>query len=900
MTSLSYRGTTAPQLPLSAIVALTPTQLVADFPAILDTIQNQHLLLPPPTTPATSSTPPAASAHTRLLTKCLGLISQGHRASNPPEQWCGLQLLCTLIRQSSPATLTPHYQHITTTLSELQKQAAYSDNVLDLPLLECLSALLCSAAEASGETRREMMTTQLNKTVGTLIDRLIALIPILSAPASASATTHISVRRLLAALNGLLSIYSGSLRSFSSRLQPLLTSLLLHCDASCLPSLLNCLTTLLVSMTTAAASQHSNKAKQARMQQAAQDTSDEVAQQKLATTTASSTVSASSPYHAFAASCLQQMTAAVDELRVAVGEQSMAGGVRAGNSQGLGWEAVKGEGVLRGLETARRYERLCAVMAALVAPQLPVAVMSAVVELSVPLLPLLHVLFAALGVESHASSVSSTTETALTPSAVLCVLPSLHGSSLRLLDTLLQQCGQAMLPFVYPLSLLLVDIHRRCSITPSLEHLLPALYATLASLFHLPLSPSFLATLSGSFLTSLLAHVQQPFVLRRELTMQQTSQSMASQLKPTTAHNRRDAFTAATSATAATSELVGEQQDVREDVAAGALICLHALLEAGSLLPLAARTTIDSMLLLLAMSLSSRSAASLPLPPSIRLPLYRCLVSALMHPLAASPSAFTSPLLPYALPVLTRGASTAEGEESSVCRSGLLLCEWLTRERAGVAIGRRRKADRLFDRTEEEQAEDSHVLDRWDDWCGVAPIGSVRAGVRSTVADGESVNGGKRRRTTGVEGEIVEREQPSLSFATNSLAGVTRNGQPPEQKEGSERWREAEDEPDDAKQGAMDQSADVHEAETEHKQLTGNEMGEESDEQAEDEDEEAGGGSEQQGDAEEIDNDAKEKAGGDGRAAEHATSQHSGPIEDSADDEEFGAVLHVDDDSDDD
>ena len=366
-------------------------------------------------------------------------------------------------------------------------------------------------------------------------------------------------------------------------------------------------------------------------------------------------------------------------MRVALGEQPMMDGVKSAG-EGLGWEVVAGEGMVRGLEVVRRYERVCAVMAALVAPQLPVAIAPSSVELSVPLLALLHVLCGALGVEAYASSSGSlTAESALTPSAALFVLPSMHQSSLRLLDTLLQHCHHAILPVVYPLSSLLVGVHRRCSTTPSFEHLLPAVYHTLASFFRLPLSPSLLASHSRSFLSTLLSHVQQPFVLRRELTNRQASQSMAAQLKPSTSHKRRAASTSAASSPA--SELVVEQQAVREDVASSALLCLHSMLEAGSLLPLAARTTIDSTLLLLTMSLTtSTSPTSLPLPTTLRLPLYRCLVSAVMHPPAASPSAFSSPLLPYVLPLLARGAR-AEGEEGRVCRDGLLLCEWLTRER---------------------------------------------------------------------------------------------------------------------------------------------------------------------------------------------------------------------------
>ena len=306
-----------PVLPLSAIVALTPTQLVANFPAILEALQRHHiLLLPPPSDPSSSPSfsSPAASLHSRFLTKCLGLISQGQRASNPPEQWCGLQLLGALIRHSSPAALSPHYQQIASTLTELQKQAGYAGAALDVSLLECMAAVLCSAAEAGGEVRRDTMTSHLNKTVGSVIDRLAALLPASSLPSSTASvtatptpTSTAALRRLLLVLDELLAVYVASLRSFSSRLQPLLTSLLLHCDESCLPPLLSCLTTLLASTTAAAAAQQSNKAKQARMQQAAQDTTDEVAQQKLTTATPQP-IHTSSPYHTFATACLQQLT----------------------------------------------------------------------------------------------------------------------------------------------------------------------------------------------------------------------------------------------------------------------------------------------------------------------------------------------------------------------------------------------------------------------------------------------------------------------------------------------------------------------------------------------------------------------------------------------------------------
>ena len=757
------------------------------------------------------------------------------------------------------------------TLSELQKQAGHHGDVLDLPLLECMVAVLCSAAEAGGELRRDMMTAQLNKTVAAVIHRLTALLSPSSASSSVTATTAVSLRRLLTLLDELLSVYGASLRSFSSRLQPLLTSLLLYCDDTCLPPLLNSLTTLLVSVTAAAVSQQSNKAKQARMQQAAQDTTDEVAQQKLAATTAS----ACSPYHTFAAACLREMTAMVDELRAAVGEQPLMGGGVRGVSVGLGWEAVAGEGVMRSLQIVRRYERLCAVMATLVAPQLPAAVASSSVELSVPLLPLLHVLCGALGVEQYASSGSSMTETALAPSAALFVLPSLYDSSLRLLDMLLRQCHHAMPPFVYPLSSLLVDVHRRCSTTPSFEHLLLAVYRTLASFFRLPLSPSLLALLSGNFLSSLLAHVQQPFVLRRELTMQQVSQSMAAQLKPATAHNKRTAYTSGTSAASASSELVGEQQAVREAVAAGALVCLHGMLEAGSLFPLAARTTIDSTLLVLAMSLtSSTSHSSLPLPVTIRLPLYRCLIAALMYPPAASPSAFTSPLLPYALPVLARGARRADGEEGSVCRDGLLLCEWLTRERAGVTIGKRRKADRLFDRKEDEEGDgESHVLDGLDEWRGDIDGGRGRA----ANGGGELSGGSKKRRAD----EDVERKEGRA--VVSSLFAR-------EQKESVQLMDEVEDEEDESKLEAVQQSREVQLLHPEQKEAPGGDSTEPSDAEEEVEAED-----EQYHDEGEVEEEEKE-AGSDDRVTVTASAMSLGDV--GADDDEFGAVLRVDDESD--
>ena len=886
MATLSRRGASTPVLASAAVIALTPTQLVANFPSVLDTIQCHHLLHPPPTPASASSASTSSTLHTRFLTKCLGLISQGQRASNPPEQWCGLQLLCALVRQSAPASLTPHYQQITATLVELQKQAGRAGEVLDVPLLECMAAVLCSAAEAGGEVRRDMTTTQLNKTVGTVIDRLNELLPpSTSASAPATATTSSSLRRLLVVLEELLSVYAASLRSFSSRLQPLLTSLLLHCDDSCLPPLLRCLTAVLVSATTAAASQQSNKAKQARMQQAAQDTSDEVAQQKLTAATPSSTA-ANSPYHAFAAACVHEMTAAVDELREAVGEQPLMGSaVRGGVGKKLGWEAVVGEGVARGLEVKRRYERVCAVLAVLVAPQLPPAVSTSWVELSVPLLPLLHVLFGAMGVEPYASSGSSMAESRLTTSTVLFVLPSMYDSSLRLLDLLLQHSRHVMLTFVYPLSSLLVDVHRRCSTDSSLDHLLPAAYSTLASFFHLPLSPSLLSTFIGNFLTLLLSHVQQPFVLRRELTMQQASQSMASQLKSAAARNRRGAATSA--ASTAASERVGEQQAVREKVAAGALLCLHSMLEAGSLLPLAARTTIDSTLLLLAMSLaSSTSTSSLPIPATLRVLLYRCLLAALTHPPAASPSAFTSPLLPYALPVLARGALSVDGEEASLSREGLLLCEWLTRERPGVTIGKRRKADRVFDRAEGEEDEDAHVLDRLDEWRAgieVAAGGSVAA----AAVDGEQ-SAGKRRRTMDErEGNEQRRRVSALFASTVGSAGEEKHNVQMQQVEHQQ-------------DGVAAQSEGEQGWEREQKQATGSETLDVSDEDGAGEEEEQQSEDEQSEDEEVIEEKEQKQSVSDERTMNASTNSFNSEHGDVDDGDEFGAVLHVDDDVEDD
>ena len=897
MTSLSRRGGgAAPLLPLTAIVALTPTQLVANFPAVLNTLQSHHLLFPNPTTTTTttsSSSSPATSLHTRFLTKCLGLITQGQRASNPPEQHCGLLLLHTLVTHSPPATLAPHYQSIVAALVELQKQCGWAGDVLDVPLLECMSAVLCSAGEAGGEVRRELMTTQLNKTVGIVIDRLTALIPPSSSSSSAvsppaSATSNTSLRRLLVVLDEVLSMYVSSLRSFSSRLQPVLTSLLLHCDDSCLPPLLSSLTTVLVSMTAAAATQQSNKAKQARMQQTAQDTTDEVAQQKLTTNPSSSpttttTTTTTTPYHSYAAAALHQMTAATNELRTALGEQPLAAaavGGGSGGGGGLGWEAVGGEGVVRGLDVVRRYERLCVLMTVLVAPQLPPAIALSSVELSVPLLPLLHVLCSALGLEPYASTGSSMAETALSPSAALFVLPSMYDSSLQLLDSLLQHCRHAVLPFVYPLSALLIDLHRRCTSTPSLESLLPAVYRTLASFFRLPLSPSLLATLSGSFLSSLLADVQQPFVLRRDLAMQDASQSMASQLKPTVARNKRHA--AASASSSAASELVGEQQMLREEVAAAALLCLHGMLEAGSLLPLPARTTIDSTLLLLAMSLaSSTSASSSPLPATIRLPLYRCLITALMHPPAASPSAFTSPLLPYALPVLTRGA-LADGEEGSVCRDGLLLCEWLTRERAGVTIGKRRKTDRLFDRKEGEEDEQVHVLDRLDEWSGAVTVG---------VED----DGGKRKRVADGS-EWDERKQAGLSFASTLPAALNGIRDAREQQHESV---DMEEEAEDEQKRSRQEAAAAHAIRTELKEETSDEKKqqneEEEEEEDEDEEDEAQSEDEQQGEEEKEEKEEKESENADERETGTASSISSSAAA-GVDDDDFGAVLHVDDD----
>ena len=317
-------------------------------------------------------------------------------------------------------------------------------------------------------------------------------------------------------------------------------------------------------------------------------------------------------------------------------------------------------------------------------------------------------------------------------------------------------------------------------------------------------------------------------------------------------------------------------------MAAGALLCLLGLLDAGSLLPLAARTTIDSTLLLLAMSLaSSTSPSSLTLPAAIRLPLYRCLVAALVHPPAASPSSFTSPLLPYALPVLRRGATTGDGDEAGVCRDGLLLCEWLTRERAGVASGRRRKADRVFDRKEGDDDEaQEHMLDRLDEWNGSA------AG---------AAGGGRKRRAE----EVEEREGGSAAFG--GRGGVV------EQKESVQRMEEADDEieEDESRQAAVQQPEEEQQlqaAETEHKQLMGYETAEhseeeeegmeEQDEQSEDDQQQLAG-----------DEDVEEQKQQDRQAefadrAEHPPSKPSSSGDANPDDEEFGAVLHVDDEDD--
>ena len=879
------RGTAAPLLPLSAVVALTPTQLLANFPAILRTVQHHHLLQPPPVTSATAFTSASApvSSHTRLLTKCLGLISQGQRASNPPEQWCGLQLLRALVRQSPSDALAPHYRQISGVLAELQKQSGHAGDVLDLPLLECVAAVLSSLADADGEVRRDVVAAHLSKTVNTAIDRLGELLATATAVSPDAVSSGASLRRLLAVLDELLSTYVTSLRSFSSRLQPLLSALLLHCDDSCLPPLLSCLTTLLVSTSAAAASQLTSKAKQARMQQAAQDTADEVAQDRLVTPAASPAHTAS-PYHAFAAACLSDMRAAVNELRAAMGEQVVLNGGVA--SAGLGWGDVRGAGMLRGLEVVRRYERACAMMAALVAPRLPPAVASSAVELSVPLLPLLHVLFAALAVEPYASSSSSGADTALTPTAALAVLPSLYESSLRLLDSLLRHCHHALLRFLHPLALLLVDVHRRCSSTPACEHLLPAVYLTLASLFRLPLSPSLLATLSGTFVSSLLAHVQQPFVLRREQSAQQASQSMAAHLKPAAAKDRRKSSTSA--ASAASTALLGKQQVVKEDAAASALLCLHALLEAGSLLPLAARTSVDSALLLLCMSLaSSASSASPPLPASIRTSLYRCLLSALTHPPAASPSTFVSPLLPYALPVLSRAAASAHGEEeAAVCREGLLLCEWLTRERAGVAAGRRRMADRVFDRTEGAEDEEAHVLDSLDEWSA------------SAAATGEAHSGSKRQRA-----EEEKDEQAARRRVAHVLAGSRSEV---EQKEGAQQMELAEDELEVSEPAAEQKSGAGRGWQDEQKHAAGGgvveeeEEAEEAEEDEEPEEEEQSEGEEQDDARTEPEKGREEKEEQRaGKTAIVATSTSSSRGTDDADDDEFGAVLHVDDDDED-
>ena len=740
---------------LTPLLTLTPAQLLTNFPTILSAIQRQSLLAPPP-----SSASASHSLYLRFVQKATGLIEQGQRAAVAAERWCGLRLLLVAIAQADSASLQQHSTHWMRALSGLHKQSpplpSSPPSRLHLLTLQCEVALLCRVSDDAGtEVRRELVSGHLSRTFTLVLEAVEA------SSTSSSSGPRSPLRRSLRLLQRLLSRYAASLRSGALRTQSVLSSLLLHPDEAIMPLVTGSLSLLLLSLSSSSSSASSRHRQLVRVQRDSHETEEEQQERsKQGEQAADEQDDARSPYWRWCERVTAEMAKQVAEVRAALGEEAQqAAAAPAGAEYGLGWEELKGDGVQRAVELELRHSRLCAAMSAMLRPAASASITSAV-DIQVPVVPVLRLLFACLSTDVSAASSSSSFTSPLSPSSALLILPLMFASSLRLLLVMMRELQASLLPHARMLAALLLDLHRRCSSSPLLRSLLPLLYELMAAFFLLPLSPSLLSSLVQQMLPALLSHVQQPFLLFAPPAAANLLQQAAA--APSNRQSQRGKPQLSAVAGASSSSLA--QAD--HAVAVGALQCLQAVLQSASLLPVALRARIDGSLLVAGVAMMTGKAQ---VPTAVRAGVLRCLLQSLNELQAGERMERSSPLLVYALELFVWGAREGEEEQvRAVCSEAVSMCEWQRVEREGVSGGKRRRADTLLDsRDQPAVQEQPHLLDGLDGLYAqqqhaasppAAASSSAAASPFSALAAGSSAEqvGAKRRRAE--EGQLSQHQ----------------------------------------------------------------------------------------------------------------------------------------------